>query len=234
LASPEARNLARPWAQQAASALLRARPGLRDLPAVREHAFLGILERTINPPASVVEVGAGFSALGLRLAYGHPEIRYVETDLSSVVAEKQVRVQRLGQPVGWTALPFDLARDPWPLGEAADAIVAQGVLVYERPARLVEILARWRRQLAPGGVVVFDLLLRQPPSRLGATWTRLRGLGATNGPFHGTLRSLGDAAALIAEAGFASSDVRGLDAWATGLGLPPAGVPDEVVCVARM
>lgn len=207
----------------------------RNQAAVREAAFLHLALQLPPPPGGlVVDVGAGLSPLGWNLARAWPAVIVQERDLPGVLDRKRQRLERLGIPSTWQAIAASI-EDPAPPSRPVDLLVCQGLLVYFEPDAIVTILERWRREwLAPGGVLLCDVLQQGAPGGPGRAWRRLRGMppDAVSGPFRGMVPDRATADSLLERAGFSVRQVVPLSALAAAQGWTLAGRNEEFLCLA--
>ncbi|MEU6641559.1 methyltransferase domain-containing protein [Saccharomonospora sp. NPDC046836] len=141
----------------------------------------------LDPPGSVLDVGAGAGAASLPLAVRSTHITAVDTD-AALLAEFARRATALG-------VPFHEVLGTWPATAhdtpPADVVVCHHV-VYNVPdigPFLTALTAHARR------LVVVELADRHPLTSLNPLWKRFHGLARPEGP------TAADAVAVLAELG---------------------------------
>lgn len=189
-------------------------------------------------PAIVVELAAGMGARGIAIARAHPAVDVVEIDLPRVVDDKRARLQRRVQlPSNLRWLAADLAVIPLAdlVGEQrAHVVIMEGMLPYFPHPTITTIAAMIREALAPGGVLIADVVHRggwsgvESDARI-ASWLTRRQMGR----FLGMVADKDEARALFAAAGFADVSVHPLAETAAAIGWPSAVRDTSFVVVAK-
>jgi O-methyltransferase involved in polyketide biosynthesis len=171
---------------------LEGRPSLDAMLLARHRALDALLERAVaaGRVGQVVEIAAGLSGRGCRFARRFSDLRYVETDLPAMAADKRRALDEAGlRGANHDVRPLDALASDGPSSLAAVAaaldssrglaIVTEGLLSYlARDA----VLALWRRIATalgrfPYGVYLSDLHLAGDVRGMWGAELFRRGLG---------------------------------------------------------
>lgn len=153
----------------------------------------------------IVEIAAGLSPRGLRLAREMPHATVIEVDLPDVIAEKQRRIKRgrdLEIPPNLEWLAGDLATTPLTelMGDRrAHAISAEGLVGYLRHPHIITLSKSLRECLHPGGVFITDLGLREGVQQIEEV---ARFFSRQAGSWYGTADDIDQAQQLMYDSGF--------------------------------
>ncbi|MBW4697747.1 MAG: class I SAM-dependent methyltransferase [Aphanocapsa lilacina HA4352-LM1] len=229
--SPEAVLLSRGWSRLAAGWTLRfGATALVDQFAVREAVFfaLGCDILRGKPTSLVVDIGSGFSALGLRWARTFPDCSVLELDLPAVAQSKRRRVESLGKPDNWHAAGFNLSTgclEDALSGKRACLLSLQGVLPYFSAEDIGRLADNWRdRSLAAQGVLLCDLL--------DAGYFDNQGKSLSRSPFRSRFADAAAAARVFTQAGFEPVESTALEILGRPLGWRNPGNNGLFICKA--
>ncbi len=79
-----------------------------------KHPILGVLRRTLDQPANVLEIGSGTGQHAVHFARELPHLRWQPTDRPDVLSGLRARVEAEGTPNLLNPIALDAARGPWP------------------------------------------------------------------------------------------------------------------------
>lgn len=143
-----------------------AKPELFNFVPVRLGGFTRLIEQALprdGGASLVVDLAAGFSPRGLRLARAFPFVEVIEVDLPDVIEEKQKRLQRIPSfqpPPNLTWQAADLGKTPLSEilnGRLANVVSAEGLLPYFSFPEITRIAHQVRYSLQPGGTFLADV-----------------------------------------------------------------------------
>lgn len=198
-------------------ARLLMRMASSDAPANFTAARFAIIEalthRALPPDEEhpiIVEIAAGMSPRGLRLARHLPRAQVIEVDLPDVIREKQERLKRAKKveiPPNIMWLSADLGTTPLSVvldGKLADVVAAEGLLPYFFPKEITEITRGVLECLKPGGKFIADT-----PSRAGMEQLKqIMGFFSQQaGKLKGVVSSEAEAQQMLLDAGYQSVNV---------------------------
>jgi methyltransferase (TIGR00027 family) len=157
----------------------------------------------------LVVFGAGYDALGVRLAPAFPSVRFFELDYPPTLAVKRAALEsRSALPAGLALLPVDFSREsaedklraaPGFRVGARAVFVAEGVLLYLAPPDVDALFALVHRLSGPGSRFVFTFLAAQS---LSESARAAEGLALMGEPVRSTLAPK-DLAGFLESRGFA-------------------------------
>ena len=187
---------------------------LEDFLVARHRIIDSVLEQAIaaSEVGQVVEIAAGMSPRGLRFTRRHPDLIYIETDLSAMAARKREALDRAGAQHRVVELDAMLESGPGSLAELAGgldrgrglAVISEGLLNYFPRGADLDLFSRIRAALGrfPRGLYLADVVLSDRGSgALGRAFGSV--LGAfVRGRIHLPFRDRADAIAGLERAGF--------------------------------
>jgi methyltransferase (TIGR00027 family) len=107
-----------------------------------------VLEAIKKGASQVLVLGAGFDTLCWRLASLHPNIKFLEIDYPATSEAKMKGIGKMGQPANMQMIAADLSQqslqqvlagEPSWHREQPSVIVAEGLLMYLRPADVLSV-----------------------------------------------------------------------------------------------
>lgn len=165
--SPETTALSQTSGRMIARLMMKlAKPELFNFVPVRLGGFTRLIEQALprdGSAALLVDLAAGFSPRGLRLAQAFPFLDVVEVDLPDVVEEKQKRLQRIPNlqlPLNLSWRAADLGKTPLAEvleGRTANIVSAEGFLPYFSFSDITRIARQVQHSLKPGGTFFADI-----------------------------------------------------------------------------
>ncbi len=213
-------------------------PGLNYV-VVRPRVVRELIRR-FNPhetEITVVEVASGFSTMSIQIAASSPKNRVVEIDLPDVVAEKKARLKRGGLEIppnlSWRAADLGVeVLDTVLEGQLVEVIVAAGLLPYFPPEQVTSIARHARMSLKDGGVMIADVMWRQPMEEEGDT-SASSFYKRQSGSFQSLVDDEAGAKALFAPAGFSDIQCIRPSVIAAELGIERKVIDFGLMVVAR-
>lgn len=227
----------------------RVLPGQALAGALRKRFFDDEVRAAIAAGArQVVNVGAGFDTLCVRLAAAHRGVVFAEIDSPATIARKRQGVETLGlaRP-NLHLLDADLARAPiasllsdvagWRRGANA-VVIAEGVLMYLEEPAVARFLDHARATIGEGGRLLFSFMDADDDGRVCVgRYSRLmrsvfRGIGEPLrwGVRRGQLASLLAAHDLRVDGPHARYDLRARYLAPAGLAARPLSEIEHLVC----
>lgn len=210
LPSPEHKALSRMSGRVIARLILSTTrsSGAMNYTLGRPHVIDHLIQETlatVDSPPVIVEIAAGLSPRGLRMAQALPEATFIEVDLPDVVAEKQKRIQAprdLTVPPNLKWITADLAVTPFSEvmdGRKAHVICAEGLVGYLRHPQIVTLSRSVRETLHPGGAFITDLGLQAGVKAIKQAASMF---SRQAGNWYGTVDDIDHGKRLMHEAGF--------------------------------
>ncbi|GIL14535.1 MAG: hypothetical protein BroJett038_32550 [Chloroflexota bacterium] len=171
----------------------------------------------------IVEIAAGLSPRGLRLAQELPQAQVIEIDLPDVVRDKQQRLERAKDvtiPPNIQWLTADLGTTPLSKvldGRQVDVVAAEGLLPYFSHQETKTVTRGVLSSLKPGGKFIADI-----PRQAGMEEIRqIMGFFSRQaGQLKGTVQTEDQARQLLLDAGYPSVSVYLATRLADELNLP--------------
>ncbi|MDL1885545.1 class I SAM-dependent methyltransferase, partial [Anaerolineae bacterium CFX8] len=167
--------------------------------------FRALAKDESNPV--IVEIAAGLSPRGLRLAQELPQAQVIEIDLPDVVRDKQQRLERAKDvtiPPNIQWLTADLGTTPLSKvldGRQVDVVAAEGLLPYFSHQEITAMTRGVLSSLKPGGKFIADI-----PRQAGMEEIRqIMGFFSRQaGQLKGTVQTEDQARQLLLDAGYPS------------------------------
>lgn len=173
-------------------------------PIIINHLIREKLAKLDEPPV-IVEIAAGLSPRGLKMARELPDCTFIEVDLPDVVEEKQRRIKSardLSIPPNLQWRMGDLATTPLSdvlNGQKAHVVCAEGLVGYLHHPQIVTLSQSIRETLHPNGVFITDLGLREGVKAIKDTANMF---SRQAGNWYGTVDDIDHGKRLLREAGF--------------------------------
>lgn len=176
-----------------------------------------------QPNPVIVEIAAGLSPRGLRLAQQLPHAQVIEIDLPDVVRDKRQRLERAKDvtiPPNIQWLAADLGITPLSKvldGKQVDVVAAEGLLPYFSHQEITAMTRGVLSSLKPGGKFIADI-----PRQAGMEEIRqIMGFFSRQaGQLKGTVQTEDQARQLLLDAGYPSVSVYLATRLADELNLP--------------
>jgi len=123
----------------------------------------------------LVIIGAGFDALGVRMAHEFPELRVTEIDHPATQGEKLrgMTIHNKSQPGNIRFVPVDLETQKIPTSlftaEEAPVFVIEGLLMYLAEERVCELLENLHTLPVASSRLIASYICRRPDGKIGFT-----------------------------------------------------------------
>lgn len=123
-----------------------------------KHPILAVLRRTLDQPASVLEIGSGTGQHAVHFARELPHLRWQPTDRPEVLPGLRARVQAEGTPNLLAPIDLDAARGPWPSAGTQSVVYTANtlhIMGWSDVESLFAGIAQLLQPVADGRLIVY-------------------------------------------------------------------------------